>query len=986
MQFRTKARAVDLLGKGQIADLPTAITELWKNGYDAYADNLKAELFKKGYQGLENDYFIISDDGKGMSNSDILDKWLVLGTDSKSRAELDIESEDTLWKQPRIKAGEKGIGRLSIAYVGNPMFMISKKIGYNYELVFFDWRLLENFNLFISDIVIPTKTVENLENLGDDLIFLKREFLKNFTDEKYKNYYINSNGELDDITSSDKAFVSKWDNQQLILKDEIIESVLQCDLNKILIKNFIDHFEKAKYKTGTLFLTYNPIDQILDLSEKDIDGLEDRKFVISSLTGFTNPFKGEESKVKNSFLINIKDETFDLLNSRGNFFTKDDFDLADVYIKGIFDGYGSFNGKIRIYDEVIDYVYTSSRKKDKRSFYGEIPIELGYSQGEEKSSSLTESQFKSIKDKVEEFGGLYIFRDEFRVLPYGRETADFLRFEERRSRRAGTYYFSYRRMYGYLDITRDRNEFLKDKSSREGLINNAQYRAFTNDAISFFVTLAQDYFATEAKESLFLNKKKQLNDEHEALKADKERDRKEKIAFTKSLNEYPKKLEEHQSKYENLLNELDAKLDNLNVTYSEIESILDELQILDIEFKGILPKVPKRYKPTETQKERLYKFENRLNNYFEVVAPKRELLNRKAQDKLEIRDLKIDFTKKYNSYISSLEKELNANRQTLESKADSLLKEYKERSRNLIKNLSENKDEIVNNIISKDQVSLHTDKIQDLYSSLLNQAQGTLFPLVEHINRLSFDIDEEQVQGAYKAQYDQMKYQWEQTRDTAQLGIAVEIIDHEFNQLYAKINNQINVLNNNEIVSCIKEFNYLEKNFKQLEDKYALLSPLYRISGAVTKDISCNVVFKYLLEFFENQIEEYNIKFEVSDSFKNHIIKIKEPVIHTIFINIINNAVYWMRNKEERIIKLDYLIDSNEIIIANSGEKIPDYRLDKIFDLFYTQRPNGRGIGLYLSKQSLNEAGLDIYATNNKKLNSLNGACFVINQLSSNNV
>ena len=89
-----------------------------------------------------------------------------------------------------------------------------------------------------------------------------------------------------------------------------------------------------------------------------------------------------------------------------------------------------------------------------------------------------------------------------------------------------------------------------------------------------------------------------------------------------------------------------------------------------------------------------------------------------------------------------------------------------------------------------------------------------------------------------------------------------------------------------------------------------------------------------------------------------------------------------MRNKENRIIKLDYLSDSDEIIIANSGEKIPDYRLEKIFDLFYTQRPNGRGIGLYLSKQSLNEAGLDIYATNDKKYNSINGACFVINQLS----
>lgn len=148
MQFRTKARAVDLLGKGQIADLPTAITELWKNGYDAYADNLKAELYKEGYNGLSKSYFILSDDGKGMSATDVLDKWLVLGTDSKSRAELEDESEDTLWKRPRIKAGEKGIGRLSVAYLGNPMLMLTKKIGYPLQAVFFDWRLLENYNLF----------------------------------------------------------------------------------------------------------------------------------------------------------------------------------------------------------------------------------------------------------------------------------------------------------------------------------------------------------------------------------------------------------------------------------------------------------------------------------------------------------------------------------------------------------------------------------------------------------------------------------------------------------------------------------------------------------------------------------------------------------------------------------------------------------------------------------------------------------------------
>lgn len=959
MQFRTKARAVDLLGKGQIADLPTAITELWKNGYDAYADNLNAELYKQGFNHLKNSYFIISDDGKGMSSSDVLDKWLVLGTDSKSRADLDEESEDTLWKRPRIKAGEKGIGRLSVAYLGNPMLMLTKKLGYPLQAIYFDWRLLENYNLFLDDITIPIKAISNLNELQSSFETLKKEFVQNFEKE----------------FDTDENLI--WEEKQQWLKDLILFETNKAILENPILELIISFFESEE-SHGTMFVTFNPIDQILDLSEKDDDNTEDRNFVISSLTGFTNPFKETSIRVSTKFDIHKDSETYDLLTSRGDFFNKSDFDLADVYINGVFDGNGVYNGVIRIYDETINYSYTSPRRKDKRTFYGEVPIEIGYNQGEEKSSNLTEIQFNQISEKVREYGGLYIYRDDFRVLPYGRHNADFLNFEQRRSKRAGTYYFSYRRMFGHFDLKRETNPDLKDKSSREGLINNAQYRAFVNDAINFFVALAQDYFATEAKESLFLNKKKEINEQFEALKADKAREKADKIAFTRSLNDYPKKLEEHQNRYEYLLDELEKKLEGISVGYSEVEHILDELQKLDVDLKTLTPKVPKRYKLTETQKERLYKYEDKMTSYLLKVSAKRENLNKKAQDKLEIRDLKIDFTKRYNSYISSLEKLINENRIQLNDKLNSISKDYSERSRKLINDLLENKNSLIDTIVSKQQIYDYSYQIEQKYHSLVNQAEFKIFPLVEHIKRLSFDIDEEQVQGAYKAQYDQMKYQWEQTRDTAQLGIAVEIIDHEFNQLYAKINNQISVLDSIEEVSKIKEFKFLEKNFKQLEDKYALLSPLYRISGALTKDISFKAVHEYLSEFFENQIEEYKIKFEATDAFKNHSIRIKEPIIYTVFINIINNAIYWMRNKEERTIKLDYLLETEEVIILNSGEKIQDYRLDRVFELFYSQRPNGRGIGLYLSKQSLNEAGLDIFATNEKSYNLFNGACFVI--------
>ena len=78
------------------------------------------------------------------------------------------------------------------------------------------------------------------------------------------------------------------------------------------------------------------------------------------------------------------------------------------------------------------------------------------------------------------------------------------------------------------------------------------------------------------------------------------------------------------------------------------------------------------------------------------------------------------------------------------------------------------------------------------------------------------------------------------------------------------------------------------------------------------------------------------------------------------------------------MIVFDYKSDTDEILIKNSGEPIPDNRLEKIFELFYSKRPNGRGIGLYLAKQSLNDNNFDIYATNDAYYNTLNGACFVI--------
>ena len=76
--FKASARSVDMLGRQQIAGIPNAINEIFKNAYDAYAKEVRADFIE------DSNILFIRDNGYGMTRSDFEDKWLTLGTDSKA--------------------------------------------------------------------------------------------------------------------------------------------------------------------------------------------------------------------------------------------------------------------------------------------------------------------------------------------------------------------------------------------------------------------------------------------------------------------------------------------------------------------------------------------------------------------------------------------------------------------------------------------------------------------------------------------------------------------------------------------------------------------------------------------------------------------------------------------------------------------------------------------------------------------------------------
>ncbi len=80
-------------------------------------------------------------------------------------------------------------------------------------------------------------------------------------------------------------------------------------------------------------------------------------------------------------------------------------------------------------------------------------------------------------DIVRQNTGIKLFRDGFRVLPYGDYDEDWLNLNQRRIERFESG-ISKNLIIGFIDISSRDNPYLFDKSDREGLIDNEQFRDF----------------------------------------------------------------------------------------------------------------------------------------------------------------------------------------------------------------------------------------------------------------------------------------------------------------------------------------------------------------------------------------------------------------------------------------------------------------------------------------------------------------------------
>src|ERR1700754_2031392 len=176
-KFRVRARTVDMLGRQQIAGIPTAISELFKNAHDAYARNVDVDYFRR-----EN-LFLLRDDGLGMTKEDFELRWLTLGTESKIGS-VAIKPPPKDPDQPsRPTLGEKGIGRLAVAIIGPQVLILSRARRERLPLdkivaAYIHWGLFELPGINLDDGDVQKLVQESLANLDKISDALDRKVVK----------------------------------------------------------------------------------------------------------------------------------------------------------------------------------------------------------------------------------------------------------------------------------------------------------------------------------------------------------------------------------------------------------------------------------------------------------------------------------------------------------------------------------------------------------------------------------------------------------------------------------------------------------------------------------------------------------------------------------------------------------------------------------------------------------------------------------------
>ncbi|MCY4461876.1 MAG: ATP-binding protein [Albidovulum sp.] len=965
-KFHVRARTVDLLGRQQIAGIPTAISELFKNSHDAYARNVEVDLYR------DDGLFVIRDDGLGMTYEEFEERWLTIGTDSKlgEKGSLVLPPRDARQSERPI-LGEKGIGRLAIAIIGPQVLVLTRakrnnKPADDITAAYINWAMFELPGIDLDEIQIPLDSyaADHLPNSRDI-----RLLVDNAADWL--------------STQSDKIDVAHIER----IKNQMAE----FDVNPREIDTYLGTPKLSGEGAGTHFFI-KPADPIL---KDDIDGREGDKAsrIEKHLLGFTNTMipDAEQPPIIARFRDHPDEgRPIELIGDKA-FFTPDEFREVDHRIVGRFDEYGQFRGEVGVYQfEPDPHVINWNEADGHPTLCGPFSFSFAVLQGQLRDSLVPPEEHARLIRKLNRIGGLYVYRDGVRVQPYGDSDYDWLDIERRRTLSAAYYYFSYRRMFGAIELSREKNYGLVEKAGREGFSENKAYRQFRSILINFFVQIAADFFREDGKfADEWQEKRIELNRNAKILKSRAKQASKKKSEFESKLNRFFKCVEDRSP--ETVAEQV------VKQTEKSVESILSRssppaqkaLALMRVEKKSREQLREQRSMLTVTRP-RGVGLSRRLNNEWAAYQEQFERIDGEvlstaessiesaitraaAQSRVPMRHL-ARITKAVESTAD------RAKKVTAKLKRDNevVLGELTRNARETIRSSSRAVAKVVDEVLAELEhlentsgqirdVSERREEFENRIESVFRSERDRLESLRQHFRTMeAFWTEDEystlELTEAMEEELESLRNQRDADLALAQVGLVINTINHEFEKTVSGLRDGFRRFSSwaNANPKLKELYSEMRASFDHLDGYLSLFTPLDRRLNRIETDIAGTDIHDFLSNLFESRLRRHKIKLASTPEFRQAVVRGFPSTFFPVFANLVDNSIFWLQSVRDRQRQISLDWKDGGLIVADNGPGVSSRDFKNIFELNFSRKPGGRGMGLYISRATLEKAGYTI--------------------------
>lgn len=441
--FNVDAYTARLIGRENVSKLDGAVIELIKNTYDA--DATMCILY---YDDI-SDVLYLADNGTGMTFDVIQKHWMTIGHSSKKNSYTTDSG--------RIQTGAKGIGRFALDRIADQCIMLTgtrnnaKKILWNV-----DWSEFAggtNITEITADITEVEDSFETfLSDCGSSAV---KELIRNkWSDHGTVFKMINLR--------------EKWDKKLISSIKENLSSLIPYELGEMYKIYCFDNEATAKEAEVFSDIDAFSFDYKIEFS---VESGKEQKEVSYKIWRDEFDFGiNEDSVLREAGLFEEKKYFHGEPVIRTELFTDIVANVSEEEVNSL----GSFSG-------VLYFSKIQTTKKDREKYY--------------------QKDISGRNDVRDTFGGIKIYRDSFRVRPYGDPKSsafDWLQLARRKTASPagvgdpkGVWRVSADQMLGSIFISR-LNISLPDQSNREGIVETKEFRLLKELIEKMLERLEQD--------------------------------------------------------------------------------------------------------------------------------------------------------------------------------------------------------------------------------------------------------------------------------------------------------------------------------------------------------------------------------------------------------------------------------------------------------------------------------------------------------------